>query len=349
MIRFEHTEYLYLLLLIPFFMVIFILMIHWKKKALSRFGDMAIIGRLIPEMANGRTITKFVIMMAAFVFLVLGIANPQTGSRLEKIQRKGIDIMIALDVSNSMLAQDIRPDRLSRAKQSISKLIDQLEGDRIGIIVFAGNAYTQLPITTDYAAAKLFLSTINTEIVPRQGTAIGEALTLATGAFSQDDKHNKAIIVITDGENHEGNAVEQANNASELGIRVFTIGMGQPDGAPIPVYNRQGDMTGYKKDNDGQTIITKLNVEMLRQIASAGNGIYVNATNSNTGLSNVLDEINKMEKTELETRMFSDYEDQFQYFIGIGLLLLLLEYLILERKGRLARSIRIFEVKNKKQ
>ncbi len=347
MIRFEHIEYLYFLLMIPVFTIIFALMIRWKKSALRRFGDTNIIGKLIPDQSNGLIITKFVILMTAFVFLVLGIANPQTGSKLEKIHRKGIDIMIALDVSNSMLAQDIRPDRLSRAKQSINKLIDQLEGDRIGIIVFAGNAYTQLPITTDYAAAKLFLSTVNPDIVPTQGTAIGEALELAIGAFSQDDKNNKAIVVITDGENHEGNATKQSKAAAELGIRVFSIGMGQPDGAPIPVYNRKGNMIGYKKDKEGQTIITKLNVDMLRQIASAGNGIYVNATNSNTGLSNVLDEINKMEKTDLETKMFTDYEDQFQYFIGLGLILLLLEYIILERKGRLARKIRIFEVKEK--
>ncbi|MBU2651143.1 MAG: VWA domain-containing protein [Bacteroidetes bacterium] len=345
MIRFEHTEYLYLLLLIPVFAVIFALMMYWKKQALKRFGNPDLLTRLMPDAVHGRHYLKFIILMIAFGFLVLGIANPQTGSRLEKIKRKGIDIMIALDVSNSMLAQDIRPDRLSRAKQAIGRLIDKLDGDRIGIIVFAGNAYMQLPITTDYAAAKLFLSTINTEIVPSQGTAIGEALRLATGAFSTDDKHNKAIIVITDGENHEGDAVEEASEASALGIRVFTIGMGLPEGAPIPVYNAQGDRVGYKKDRDGQTIVTRLNVDMLRQIASAGDGIYVNATNSNTGLDDVLDEINRMEKTELETRMFADYEDQFQYFIGIALILFLAEFLILERKGRWARKFRIFETK----
>ncbi len=345
MIQLEHIEYLYLLLALPVFILLFTLLMNWKKRALKKFGDPLIIKMLIPDEASGRLVFKFVIIMIAFSLIVIGITNPQTGSKLEKIQRKGIDLMIALDVSNSMMAQDIKPDRLSRAKQAISSLVDKLEGDRVGIIVFAGNAYTQLPITTDYAAAKMFLSSISTESVPSQGTAIGDALQLAVGAFNQEDKHNKAIIIITDGENHEGNVVEEAKAAKELGIKVFTIGMGLPEGAPIPVYNRNGDQIGFKKDNNGETVVTKLNDLMLSQIASAGGGSYVNATNSNAGLKTVLDEINEMEKKEIESRIFADYEDQFQYFIGIGILLLLLEYLIFERKGKLSRKINLFDVK----
>ncbi len=347
MIQFENSEYLFALLLIPVFIILFSMMITWKKKAIKRFGDLSLMKQLIPDSSNARLVFKFFILMMAYVFIIIGIANPQTGSKLENIQRKGIDIMIALDVSNSMLAQDIKPDRLSRAKQSISRLIDQLQGDRVGIIVFAGNAFTQLPITTDYAAAKMFLSSISTESVPSQGTAIGDAIQIAVGAFSEDN-HNKAIIIITDGENHEGNAVEESKAAWELGIKVFTIGMGLPEGAPIPLYNKYGQRTGYKKDRQGQTVVTKLNDLMLSQIASAGGGSYVNATNSNSGLTKVLDEINEMEKSELETKIFADYEDQFQYFIGIGLLLLVLEYLIFERKSKWSRKITLFDVKHEK-
>ncbi|MFO8128629.1 MAG: VWA domain-containing protein [Bacteroidales bacterium] len=348
MIRFEHTEFLYLLLMIPIFILVFALMLQWKKHALKRFGQMKVISRLIPNASGNKPRLKLILLILAYTFLVIGIANPQTGSRLEKIRREGIDIMIALDVSSSMLAQDIKPDRLSRAKRSISRLIEKLKGDRVGIIVFAGNAYTQLPITTDYAAAKMFLSPIEPDNIPTQGTAIGDAIRLASKSFSKDNK-NKVIIIITDGENHEGNAIEEAQKARELGITLFTIGMGLPEGAPIPVYDKYGNRTGYKKDRQGQTVMTRLNASMLQQIASAGNGVYVNATNSNTGLSDILKEINKMEKEEIETRIFADYKDQFQYFAGLGLLLFILEYLILERKGKWAQRINFFETKKQRR
>lgn len=345
MVRFENIEFLYALFLIPVFIIIFWLMMNWKKNALKRYGDVSMISQLIPDASKGRLIIKFILIIIAYIFLIIGIANPQTGSKLEKVQRKGIDLIIALDVSNSMLAQDIKPDRLSRAKQTISKLIDKLQGDRIGIIVFAGKAYIQLPITTDYAAAKLFLSSISTDIVPSQGTAIGDAIRLAIGAFN-NDKHNKAIIVITDGENHEGDAVKEAKAAFEQGIRIFTVGMGLSEGVPIPLYNSRKQQIGYKKDKQDQTIITKLNEVMLQQIASAGNGIYIRANNIQAGLKKVLDKINEMEKTEIETRMFSDYEDQFQYFIAISILFFILEFVLFERKSKWARRIRIFETKN---
>jgi len=343
MIRFEHTEFLYALALIPVMLLIFLMMMQWRKKALKRYGSMLVISRLIPESSDLRLVYKFIFLVLAYSLIIIGIANPQTGSRLEKVQRKGIDIMIALDVSNSMLAQDIQPDRLSRSKQAISRLIDKLEGDRIGIIIFAGKAYTQLPMTTDYAAAKLFLSSINTKIVPSQGTAIGDAINLAVSSIS-DEPHNKAIVIITDGENHESDAIEAAKEAALKEITVYTIGMGLPDGAPIPVYNSYNQQIGYKKNKDGQTIITKLNETMLQQIASAGNGIYVRANNTQAGLSKVLDKISEIEESEIETRMFSDYEDQFQYFIAFGLLLLLIEFLLFERKSRWFRRFRIFDV-----
>ncbi len=240
-----------------------------------------------------------------------------------------------------MLAEDIQPNRLERAKQSISKLIDKLGNDRVGIIVFAGNAYMQLPITTDYSAAKMFLTTINTKIVPTQGTAIGEAIDMAIESFD-NETHSRAIIVITDGENHEDEPIESAKNAVDQGINVYTIGMGLPEGTPIPEYNQYNRRTGYKKDRQGSTVVTKLNESMLQQIASAGKGVYVRANNSSAGLKTVFDEINKLEKTEFESKMFSDYEDRFQYFIALSLLFIILELFIFERKSKWLSKINLF-------
>ena len=286
MFRLAHSHYLYLLLLVPALTVLLVLFLIWRKKALNRFGERKVIEPLMPEFSNGRVVLKFVILMISFIFLVIAMAGPQTGSKLEKIQRKGIDLIIALDVSNSMLAQDIKPNRLERAKQAISRLIDNLEGDRIGIVVFAGKAYMQLPITTDYAAAKLFLSTINTGIVPTQGTAIASAIEMAATSFGQNN-HNKAIVIITDGEDHEGNAFEQTETVVKNGINVYTIGMGSPEGAPIPQFNGR-IQTGYKKDREGNTILSRLDETLLQRIASMGKGIYVRASTSETGLQKIL-------------------------------------------------------------
>jgi Ca-activated chloride channel family protein len=313
-------------------MVLLVLFLVWRKKALNRFGEFHLIHRLIPEFSTGRLVFKFVLLMIAFTFLVLALADPQTGSKMEKVQRKGIDVMIALDVSNSMLAEDIRPSRLERAKQSISKLIDRLDGDRIGIIVFAGKAYNQLPITTDYGAAKMFLSAINTNIVPVQGTAIADAVDMATNSFGQST-HNKAIIVISDGEDHQGDVLEKTEVAAKKGIVMYTVGMGIPEGGPIPVYN--GEIrTGYKKDRYGSTIITHLDESLLQRIASVGKGMYVRANNSEEGWQKVFDDLNKIQKSELESRQFSDYEDRFQYFIGFSLLFLIFELFVFDKKNQ---------------
>jgi len=341
MFRFEHIEYLYALMLIPFFIALFILYLMWKRRALKRFGEWEVISHLMPWHSVRKQVLKFSIIMLAFGFLIVGLANPQIGSKLEKVQRKGADLVIALDVSNSMLSQDIRPDRLTRAVQGISKLIDKLEGDRIGIVVFAGKAYVQLPITTDYSAAKMFLSTISTQMVPTQGTAIGEAIDLSVQSFRQDER-SKAIIIITDGENHEGDAMESAEAAAELGIKIFTIGMGSPDGSPIPVYDNFGRQTGFKTDREGRTIVSRLDEGTLQQIATVGKGIYVRASTGQDGLSKILDEINALEKQEIETNLFSEYEGRFQYFLGIALLLLILEFIIPEKKSKWANRIKLF-------
>jgi Ca-activated chloride channel family protein len=341
MIRFAHIEYFYLLLLIPVFIGIYWAWSLWRKKALKRFGEITVIKPLMPSFTGTKPFVKFIFLMLAYIFLVIALTDPQVGARLEKVKREGIDIYIALDVSNSMLAEDIKPNRLERAKMAISNLVDRLQGDRIGIIVFAGNAYKQLPLTTDYSAAKLFLSAVDTKIVPTQGTAIGEAINMATESFD-DSKNNKAIIVITDGENHEDDAIEAAKAAAEKGIKVFTIGMGLPEGSPIPIYDRNGNRLGFKKDKSGKTVVTKLNEDMLRQIAAAGNGSYVRASNSSTGLKKILDDINKIQKQEIETRQFTDYEDRFQIFLWATLIFIIIELLISDKKSKLAEKFDFF-------
>ena len=345
MIRFAHNEYFYLFLLIPVFIALYWAWSAWRKKALKRFGDLKVIKPLMPSYSGSKPLVKFILLILAFAFFVVGLADPQVGAKLEKVKREGIDIYIVLDVSNSMLAEDIRPNRLERAKMAISSLVDRLQGDRIGIIVFAGHAYKQLPLTTDYSAAKLFLSAVDTKIVPTQGTAIGEAINMAVESFD-DSKNNKAIIVITDGENHEDDAVQAAKAAAEKGIKVFTIGMGLPEGAPIPIYDRNGNRIGFKKDRSGKTVVTKLNEDMLRRIAAAGNGSYVRASNATTGLKKILNDINKIQKKEIETRQFTDYEDRFQFFLAITLLLLIVELLISDRKSKLAQKFDFFGKEN---
>jgi len=340
MFRFAHIEYFYLLALIPVFITLVIWLFVWRKKALQRYGQLSVISRLLPDKSNSKLILKFVLMMVTWALLVFVAAGPQTGSKLEKIQRKGIDLIIALDVSNSMLSQDIKPNRLARARQSISRLIDKLEGDRIGIIVFAGKAYTQLPITTDYAAAKMFVVTINPGMIPTQGTAIGDAVDLALNTFGESKK-NKALIIISDGEDHEGNVLEQAELAAAKGITIYTIGMGLPEGGPIPVYN--GDvLVGFKKDKEGNAIVSKLDETLLQRIATIGKGMYIRATNSETGLNRIFDDINEIQKSEIESKQFADYENQFQYFLAIALFLMILDLFIFEKKTFWMKQIKPF-------
>ncbi len=343
MFRFENSGYLWGMLIIPILTVFYIWSRIARKRALRRFGNEEILKFLMPFASRFRPMLKFSVLMLALAFIIAGIAGPQYGSKLKKVKREGIELIIALDVSNSMLAEDIQPNRLDRSKLAISRLVDKLKDDKIGLIVFAGDAYTQLPITSDYNSAKLFLNSVNTQIVPKQGTAIGAAIALAMRSFSPSSKANKAIIVITDGENHEDDAVSVAKSAVENGIVVHTIGMGLPQGSPIPVL-RNGAKE-YLKDNQGNVVITKLDETMLEQIATAGDGVYVRANNAQVGLNTLFDEINKLEKTEMESLVYSDYEDQFQYFFAIGLFLILLEFVILERKNKFLKNIKLFAVK----
>jgi Ca-activated chloride channel family protein len=275
---------------------------------------------------------------------LVGMANPQIGTKYEEVKREGFELMICLDVSNSMLAEDLTPNRLERAKQAISRLVDRLKNDKIGIVVFAGEAYIQLPMTVDHSAAKLFLRSIDTDVVSTQGTAIGKAVELAMSSFSANSKANKSIIVITDGENHEDDALKQAAAAVEQGIKVHTIGIGSLEGTPIPMYKR-GQMLGYRKDREGNTVVTKLNETMLQQIAASGEGTYVRANNSRTGLNALMDELEGMEREEFDSKMFTSYEDRFQYFIGVALLLLLIEVLLPSRKLKVFGGLNLFKGK----
>jgi Ca-activated chloride channel family protein len=342
MFRFAHPEFLYLLGILPVYLVLFIIYRIRKRKSLQKMGDLSLVEKLSPYSSGIRQNIRHILFLLANAAIILAAAGPQIGSRLEEVKRKGADIMIALDVSNSMKAQDIQPSRLERSKQAISRLIDRLEGDRIGIIVFAGEAYMQLPITTDYGAAKLFLNYIDTDIIPTQGTAIGAAIERAIEGFPQDNKHNKAIIVITDGENHEDDAVAAARQAYEKGIVVHTIGMGSVEGAPIPVFHNRVQVD-FKKDKEGNTIISRLDPDALSAISSEAGGKFIRATNSDDGLAAVIKEINKMEKSEFGTKMITDYEDRFQYFLGAGLLLLIIEFLISERKSKWFSQFRLFD------
>jgi Ca-activated chloride channel homolog len=343
-LKFERPEMLYLLLLIPVIIAAFMIANYLKKRSLKRFAEPQMLRLLMPLQSATRPWIKILIFIFGYTSLIVALANPQTGSRMEEVKREGIDIFIALDVSNSMLAEDIAPNRLERSKQAVNRLIDKLTGDRIGIIVFAGKAYIQLPVTTDYAAARLFLSTINTDIVPSQGTAIADAIQMALSSFDVSER-NKAIIIISDGEDHEVDAVKAAQQAAEAGVFVYTIGMGLADGAPIPVYNQFGKQTGFRKDNNNNTIITKLNESLMQQIAAAGNGTYVRASNIRSGLETIFNEINSIAKSEIDAKIFTDYENRFQLFIGIAIFLLLAENLLAWRKSKWESKINLFEKK----
>ncbi len=343
MFRFGNIEYLWGLLIIPLLTFFYIWSRIARKRALRKFGQENILKELMPYSSKNRPGFKFLILMLALAFFIGGIARPQFGSKLKKIKREGVELIIALDVSNSMMAEDIKPNRLERAKRAILRLVDRLKDDKIGLIVFAGDAYTQLPITSDYNSAKLFLNSVSTQIVPKQGTAIGAAINLATRSFTPSGEANKAIVIITDGENHEDDAISAAETAVENGIIIHTIGMGLPSGSPIPVL--RGGQTDYLKDRDGKVVVTKLNEQMLEQIAVAGGGIYVRANNAQVGLNALFDEINKMEKQEMDSLSYSEYDDQFQYFFAIGLLLLLFEFVILERKNKYFINVKLFSTK----
>ncbi len=341
-LKWDRPNLVWLLGIGPVICALFLLGIWSKNSRLKKFSDTALLPYLVPDISSANTLLKYMMWRLAAAMLVLALMNPKLGSKMSEAKISGIEIVLALDVSNSMKAEDLKPNRLVRATRSIEKLLENLHGDRVGIIVFAGQAFVQLPITNDYAAGKLFLSAIDTDIVPVQGTAIGSAMELAMESFDFESPAQKALIIITDGENHEDDAVEAARTAAEQGVKVFTIGMGSPEGTPIPEYQGKRKV-GFKKDKSGNVVVSKLNEEMLEDIAAAGNGAYIRASNAEVGLGALLDELNKINKTEMGSISYAEYEDRYQIFLAIGLAFMLIEFLLRGRKGVLTKQLNLFE------
>jgi len=344
--RFANPDILYLLLLVPVLILIWAAGNRRRRLARDRFGDPGLVRRLTPDYSPARMTVKFFIRLTAFILALLTVARPQFGSRLEEVKREGVEVIIALDVSNSMLATDINPSRLERARQAISQLVDQLRNDRIGLILFAGDAYTQIPVTNDYLSAKMFLASAGPDAVSKQGTAIGAAIELGIRSFTPESDKSRALIIITDGENHEDDAVEQARLAAEKGITVHTIGIGSPEGSPIPV--TVGGRTDYLQDRDGNTVISKLDEKTLREIASVTGGNYVRASNSSIGLNEIYSDIGRMKKSETNTVMYTEYNDQFLVPAALLFLLLVADLLLADRRSHLLRRLGIVAPDTKK-
>ncbi len=343
MFRFASPEYLFLLLVIPVLTLIFIVYRIQKQRNIIKFGNPELLQNLMPNVSTARPVVKFVLQMISIALLVIVLARPQYGTKIEEVKRQGIEVMIALDVSNSMLAEDVAPNRLEKSKRMLSQLIDRMENDKVGLVVFAGEAFTQLPITVDYVSAKMFLNSISPKMIARQGTAIGSAIELTVKSFSAKSEASKAIILITDGENHEDNAVEAAKMAKDRGMVVHVIGIGKPEGSPIPI---AGTMS-FMRDKSNNIVVSKLNEEMCMEIAQAGKGIYVRADNTNTALRAIAKELDELSKTEISTTVFSDYNEQFQSFAILAFVILLIEILMFDRVNKQLSRMKIFDLKDK--
>ncbi len=326
MLHLAQGEYLLLLLIITLIFVFYGAYLKIRKKRIARFGNPELVGQLMPQASTGRGWLKITFFAIALFFFIIGLTRPQLGARLKERESKGVEVMIALDVSNSMLAEDYSPNRLERAKLAISRLVDKLQGDRIGLIVFAGQSFVQLPITTDYVSAKIFLNTINTESVPVQGTALADAITSAARSFSTQSEKSRAIILITDGEDHEGDAIQAAKAVAEEGIKIYCVGVGSAEGKPIPI---NGELM---KDSNGEIVVTKLDETILREIAGIGGGQYVRAGNSEFGLNPIIENIREIDKQQFQSVVFEDFDEQYMYFFGIALFFLIVEMLIGEKK-----------------
>jgi len=342
MIQFDEKIYFYLLAIIPVMVLAFFFLQIWKKKTQKRFADSSLLKRLAPNRSSFKSTVKLAFLLAGLVFLVLGLVNPKIGTKLETVKREGVDIVFAIDVSKSMLAEDIAPNRLEKAKRIVSEIINQLASDRIGIIAYAGQAYPQLPITTDYGAAKMFLQSMNTDMLSSQGTAINAAIDLASTYYDDSQQTNRVLFIVSDGEDHSESATTNAvEKATQNGIRVYTIGIGQAKGAPIPI-KRNGIVESLKKDNQGEVVITKLNENVLTEIADRGNGEYIDGSNTESAVEYIKEELNRMDKTEFEAKQFAEYKDQFQWFLAAGFLFLFLDIFVLDRKTQWLKKLNLF-------
>jgi Ca-activated chloride channel family protein len=339
MFRFAHPEFLNGLYLVPVIIIAFWFFFRNKIKLIDKFADRKLQSVLLPVYSKGKSILQFGIIIISIIFLLIAAADPQVGTRIENVKQTGIDIYLLMDVSLSMQAQDIKPSRLEKAKFEISNLIQKLEGDRIGLIVFAGEPFIQFPLTTDYSAANLFLSAADVSTVPEQGTAIAAAINLANKSFDYSSKTEKAIVIFTDGEDHEGNLQDAINDAKKNNILIYAIGLGSPDGVPIPVYNQQGQQTGFKKDQDGNVVLTKLDEVTLKDIAVQSGGKYYRGANDRDELGMIYKELSALKKTEFGEKKVTDYEDRFYYFLVPAIILLILEAFMSERKSPLLSKL----------
>lgn len=338
MFRFAHSEILYLLFLIPLLLGLFYYGLVVRSKRLKKLGDKSLLMQLMPEVSNSRPKIKFYISLVALVLLIFVAAGPQYGSKKEKVKRQGIELMVCIDVSNSMLSDDVKPDRMARAKQVLNRLIDKLQNDKVGLIVFAGDAYVQMPMTTDVSSAKMFLHSINPGMVSLQGTDIASAIRMSMGMFSEAENVSRSIIIITDGEDHEAAAVRAAEEALKAGVSVNVMGVGTAKGGPIPIKGTNS----FKKDRDGNVIITKLNEQMCADIAGAGGGVYVRADNANSAVRALGQELDKLSKSDMESDVYSNFNEQYASFAFIALILILIELCLMDKKNPLLKNVKLF-------
>ncbi|MGA9269640.1 MAG: VWA domain-containing protein [Lutimonas sp.] len=341
MYQIEEPKYFYLMFAIGALLLMYLLVVFWKRKKQKQFADLRLLDQLSPQRSVFKPALKIILVALGLTLLVIALVNPKMGTQLKTVKRQGVDIVFAIDVSKSMLAEDIAPNRLEKSKQIVSKIIEELGSDRVGIIIYAGNAYPLLPITTDHGAARMFLQNAHPDMVSSQGTAINEALDLAKTFFDDDTQTNRFLFVISDGEDHEENSSDTAAELVDLGIKTYTIGIGTNKGSPIPM-KVNGKFTGYKKDRDEEVVITKLNVETLKDIAEKGDGSYIYGNRTSSTIEYVEELLLKADKKEFETKQFSDYKDQFQWFVGFGLLFLLLDAFMLDKKTKWIQKLNLF-------
>jgi len=341
MYQLEEKIWFWAFIIIPVMLMVFLWTFFWKKRIQKSFGSAVVLKRLSPDLSFFKSSLKFITLCLAVGFLVIGLINPKIGTKLETIKREGVDIVFAIDVSKSMLAEDVAPNRLEKSKQLVTQIINNLASDRVGIIAYAGKAFPQLPITTDYASAKMFLQSMNTDMLSSQGTAINEAIQLSRNYFDDEEQTNRVLIIISDGEDHNDLSIEVAEAASEEGIKIYTIGVGSENGGPIPL-KRNGVVMSYKKDQNNETVITKLNMETLRLIANEAKGSYIDGSQTAAVVEQIRAILSVMDKKEFEAKEFAEYKDQFQWFLGVGLFFLILDVLLLERKTAWLKRLNLF-------
>ncbi|MGM0635386.1 MAG: vWA domain-containing protein [Bacteroidota bacterium] len=343
----DETYYFWFLAVIPVIILLYLALVFWQKKAQKKFAEPQLLKTLTPDKSRFKSVLKIVLISLAIAFFVLALVNPKMGSKVETINREGVDIVFALDVSKSMLAEDISPNRIQKSKRIINQLIDNLSGDRVGIIGYAGSAFPQIPITTDYAAAKTFLRSMDTDMVSSQGTATKDAIELAQTYYNDETKVSKVLIILSDGEDHEQTFEEAVQNAANEGIKIITIGVGTEKGGPIPIRGNSGELA-YKKDKAGETVITRADIKTLKRIAEIGNGKYIEAQNTSTVIEEVINELANLEKAEFESKQYADFKHRFQWFLGFGIVFLVLDILLLERKTKWVEKLNLFNERKQK-